>query len=209
MSKSSSKGTAEAASQAQPAQKYYSTREAAAMLGLAPNTIGAMIESGTLKAWKTSGGHRRIMAESLEEVLRSARGGDRGARSTLHVLIVEDDKNLLELYKKKIAGWRLPVTVSVASNGIEALLGIAQAVPDLLITDIAMSQMDGIEMIRVIRAKDAYRDMDIIAVTGLKSEDLDKRGGLPAGVTHFDKPIPFDQLQGFIKACILHRRVSA
>lgn len=52
-------------------QEFYSTREAAVKLGLSLGTVQKMVEIGALSAWKTSGGHRRVLASSLEDYIRS------------------------------------------------------------------------------------------------------------------------------------------
>ncbi len=49
---------------------YYSTREAAELLGVAVSTIQLWTKGGLLKAWTTGGGHRRIALRSVEEMLR-------------------------------------------------------------------------------------------------------------------------------------------
>ena len=51
-------------------QQYLSTRQSAKILQVSLGTVQKMVEMGELVAWKTRGGHRRILASSLQQQLR-------------------------------------------------------------------------------------------------------------------------------------------
>ena len=190
---------------------YCTTRQAAEMLGLSLGTVQQMAESGALSAWKTAGGHRRVSIASVKEHL-ARRGAPIPQEATksasFSLLIAEDDQSLQKVYAIAISSWKLPIAVEFVSNGFEGLLKIGQQAPDLLILDLMMPGLDGFEMIRVLRANPALSDMDIIVVTGMSVEDVAARGGLPADITVFDKPIPFHQLHGFIQAKLVQYQRS-
>ncbi|MDO9284716.1 MAG: response regulator [Aquabacterium sp.] len=187
-----------------------STREAAEQLGVALRTVQLWVESGVLPAWKTAGGHRRISRVAVERLIserRAALSGDpasaapadaTGAR--LQVMVVEDEPELLRLFTMVIAGWDLPIDVTPAVNGFEALLRLGQHCPDLLVTDLNMPGMDGFKMIASLRGVGpAYDDMEIVVVTALSEGDIERRGGLPANVRVFHKPVPFDELEALVR----------
>ena len=44
--------------------------------------------------------------------------------------------------------------------------------------------------------------MDIIVVTGMPKDEIERSGGLPTGVTVFNKPVSFETLQGYVNAKI-------
>ena len=193
------------------ADEYCTTRQAAEMLGLSLGTVQQMVESGALAAWKTGGGHRRVSVASVKEHLRrrgTSSSSPRAPAAELSVLIAEDDPILQKLYQITLANWRLPVTVQIVSNGFEGLVQIGQQAPDILILDLMMPGMDGFEMIRTLRANPALSAMDIIVVTGMSPDSVADRGGLPADVTLFGKPIPFHQLHGYLQAKLVHRQRS-
>jgi excisionase family DNA binding protein len=52
-----------------PDDAYLSTREAAELLGISLRTAQLWVENGVLLAWKTSGGHRRILRKSVDALL--------------------------------------------------------------------------------------------------------------------------------------------
>ena len=96
--------------------EFCSTREAASLLGVSLRTAQLWVESGVLRAWKTAGGHRRILKSSIDAILRERERAVEGATKAggFRILVVEDDPDLLKLYRLHIAGWGLPVTL--ASN---------------------------------------------------------------------------------------------
>ncbi len=75
------------------------------------------------------------------------------------------------------------VTVT-ADNGIDALEKLATNPGDLVLTDLNMPQMDGIELVKNIRANEVYEGLPIIMIT-TESGELDKETAFEAGVTAF------------------------
>lgn len=188
-----------------------STREAAEKLGVALRTVQLWVESGVLPAWKTAGGHRRISRAAVERLIGERQAALLGApvvvatdgsaaAPRLRVMVVEDEPETLRLFSMVIKRWDLPVEVMPAANGFEALLGLGQQCPDLLVTDLNMPGMDGFKMIRSLRAAgSAFDGMQIVVVTALDEADIASRGGLPANVRVFHKPVPFDELEAVVR----------
>ena len=77
-----------------------------------------------------------------------------GKCNVLDVLIVDDDPNTRELLRAVLEP--LEHNVSEASNGREAVRSVERHEPDLMIVDILMPEMDGLETIRFLRRK-GYR----------------------------------------------------
>jgi CheY-like chemotaxis protein len=138
------------------------------------------------------------------------------AREGIDVLIAEDNVDLQRLYQKSISSWALPISIRTVANGIDGLLNIGLRPPDILIVDLLMPGVDGFEMIHRIRMNAELDDMDIIVVTGMDRDEIQKRGGLPDTVTVYQKPIPFTvyqkpipftDLRGYLQAKLAqHRR---
>lgn len=198
---------------AKPEREYCSTSDAAHMLGVSLGTVQQMVENGLLEAWKTAGGHRRIRISSVEAFLRKRQMGSLAPApaANLYVLVAEDDRLMQALYEKTFATWEVPVTVKVVASGFEGLVEIGRQVPDLLVADLVMPDLDGFAMIRRLRADPKLAHMDIIVVTGLTHEDIDEQGGLPDDVIIYGKPIPFRELKGYIQAKLvqMQRRARA
>jgi len=192
------------------AKEFYSTAEAAKILGVSHRTIQLWVEAGTLQAWKTAGGHRRITATSVEKLLegrRVALSPDRGASAAAaanttprqyKVLIVDDDATLLRLYELEIGGWGLPLQLIKAGDGFDALLKIGEHNPDLLISDLSMPGMDGFRMVNSLRSNPKQRHLSIIIISGLDRSTISSLG-LPADIPVYSKPVPFAQLRSAVE----------
>ncbi len=181
--------------------EFYSTREAAERLGLSLGTVQKMVETGALGAWKTAGGHRRVIASSVTSYINARESNIRSARNQqLSVLVVEDDTEIQKLYTLKVAEWDLNIKLHVVGDGLTALLYIAKHHPDLVIADLRMHGLDGFEMIHTLHNDSSFDEMDIVVVTGMHKDEIASRGGLPKGMTVLAKPISFSTLEGYVKA---------
>ncbi len=182
-------------------EKYLSTREAAARLGVALSTVQAWVESGVLPAWKTAGGHRRISINAIEEIRlrQQAVLGTTPAPEIIKVLVVEDDPVPRELYRLQFAEWQLPVQLLTAENGFEGLILIGRHSPNLIITDLSMPEMDGFKMIRNLKTQSAAPNALLIVVTALTASEIEAHGGLPPDIPVYPKPIPFAALRALVE----------
>ncbi len=188
-----------------------STREAAEKLGVALRTVQLWVEGGVLPAWKTAGGHRRISRLAVDRLISERTAALAGISlppvapapvtgARLQLMVVEDEPELLRLFTMVIQAWDLPLVVTTAANGFEALLLMGQQCPDLLVTDLHMPGMDGFKMINSLRGvSPAFDEMEIVVVTALAPEEISHRGGLPPGVRVFHKPVPFDELETLVR----------
>jgi excisionase family DNA binding protein len=190
-------------------KSFCTTREAATQLGVSVGTVQLWVESGLLQAWKTAGGHRRVLRDSVESLLhRKAAPLAQPAQTVepvsvtkrLRVMVVEDDPSLLRLYKTQIARWPMPTDVTLLDNAISAMLHIGRGGPDLLISDLHMPGMDGFGMLEVLHKAPEMAYTKVVVVTGLDTHDVFARGGLPPGVDVLSKPIPFARLLGIAQS---------
>lgn len=182
-------------------EKYLSTREAAARLGVALSTVQAWVESGVLPAWKTAGGHRRIAINAIEEIRlrQQAVLGTTPEAEIIKVLVVEDDPIPRELYRLQFDEWQLPVQLLTAENGFEGLILIGRHSPNLIITDLSMPEMDGFKMIRNLKMQSAAPNALLIVVTALTASEIEAHGGLPPDIPVYPKPIPFAALRALVE----------
>jgi excisionase family DNA binding protein len=189
------------------AEPYIGTKEAAALLGVSVSTIQKMVEAGTLRAWKTQGGHRRISANSVTSLKRSGMAsptGDNNGR--LQVLVVEDNATMIKAYTKALSEWGSGVNLYFAGDGAAALLAIAQRRPDLVITDLAMEPFDGFHLIKTLRGSSDLAETAILVVTGLSDEEIKARGGLDDATLCYRKPLSFQRLGGYIDGLMQARQ---
>lgn len=175
---------------------YFSTQEAANLLGVSVRTVQLWVENGVLIAWKTPGGHRRILRSSVQQVIseRQKVTGIEKSPSRFRVVIVEDDPDLSELLKLSISQFSQEIEVLQARDGFEGLMLIGQAKPSLVITDLNMPGMDGFRMIRAIDSGESETP-EFIVITALSPQDIRDKGGLPEGLTVLEKPISIARLE--------------
>ena len=182
---------------------FYTTREAARLLGISLRTAQVWCEQNLLEAWKTEGGHRRISADSVRRLMEQRQGerypGSIAQKvvepSVLRLLVVEDDVAMTRLYRARIATWPFRTQLTCLNNCYEALVEIGSDRPHLLISDLRLPGLDGFDMLRAICRLESLADMEIAAVTGLSVSEIDQRGGLPARIHYFAKPIDFFALE--------------
>jgi CheY-like chemotaxis protein len=114
------------------------------------------------------------------------------------ILVVEDDvRNIFALSSvlEPLGG-----TIMIARNGREALHRLAsKPKPDIVLMDIMMPEMDGIEAMQEIRKQPELRDLPIIALTAKAMPD-DQQRCLAAGANDYiTKPIDVDKLVSLIR----------
>ena len=179
---------------------HCTSKQAASMLEVTTRTIQLWSESGILKAWKTAGGHRRFNLEEIEAFKAQLKKdtNDSADQRLTRVLVIEDEPDLIMLYKMTIEGWDLPIILKTATDGFEGLIQIGSWKPDIVITDIQMPNVNGIHMLKALSKLESFNDMVIMAVSGLSKAEIEKKGGLPEGIPIFTKPIPFDQIENII-----------
>lgn len=186
---------------------YVSTREAADLLGISLRTAQLWVESGVLLAWKTSGGHRRILRKSVDALLAErARQASSGSTPTagkagLKVVVVEDDQDLLRLIELSLTDLPQNIEVRSAKDGFAGLVLIGQFLPDLVIADLNMPGMDGFRMINSLIGSE-FAPAKIIVSTALSPADIELKGGLPESIEILQKPYSLELLeQRVLKLC--------
>ncbi len=122
------------------------------------------------------------------------------------MLVVEDEARLartIELY----LGPR-GFTVQIASNGEEALERIAEARPDVIVTDIMMPVMDGYTLCRRLRADPATCAIPVLFLTA-KDDDRDRVRGFKMGADDcLAKPCDLAELHTRVKALLARATVT-
>lgn len=181
-------------------KKLVSSSEAAKLLNVSLRTVQLWVEKGVLTAWKTPGGHRRISLESVQKMLHEQDVQAGFITEKLKVLIVEDDAQQRKLYSKFFTKWSLPVEVSLVEDGFQGLMKVGADKPDLLITDLMMPSMDGIQMINAIRENDENHDLKIIVITALDKDAEEVVRLRSENITVMHKPLSFDDLKRAVEA---------
>ena len=177
-----------------------STREAAEALGICVRTAQLWVEQGRLRAWKTPGGHRRILRESVNAELRAREKECGGGAPIFDVLIVEDERIQRQILQAKVAGVSADISVRTAYNGVEGLIKMGERQPQILVTDLTMPGVDGFQLLSTLTTSPLVKPMQVIVVTAMNDEEIQEKGGLPEGVVLFHNPVPIPDLLAVIRA---------
>ena len=122
--------------------------------------------------------------------------------STGYVLVVEDDAAIRNLVTTALKLHDL--AYDVAENGSQALLKAVSRTPDVIVLDLGLPDMDGVEIIRNVRS---WSEVPIIVVSA-RQEDADKVGALDAGADDYlTKPFSVDEFLARIRVAL--RRSTA
>lgn len=174
---------------------YLTPTEAAALLMVAPVTLRAWAAKGLLRAQTTAGGHRRFLRRDLERFAR-----DRGLRlsdnipdsSELRVLIVDDDR-LFADFLVEFLGGRGAEAVAVY-DGFAAGRRVESFAPDVVLLDLMMPGMNGVEVCRQLKGEKATRHIRVVAMTGYVDGE-EKDAVLRAGAELcLAKPLDYEAL---------------
>ncbi|MBI4567808.1 MAG: response regulator [Planctomycetes bacterium] len=179
-------------------KEYYSTSEVAEMVNLHRNTIILAIRNAKLPASKTPGGHSRIARKDLVEFAASRNlpinfelfptvtNGDK-------VLVVDDDDLVISVITRALKGFGY--RTAIASTGYEVGFAIRDFAPDVVLLDINLPDINGIEVCKKIRADESRSRIKIIAISA--SNDQAAIDAISeAGADDFmPKPISMEQMR--------------
>lgn len=115
-----------------------------------------------------------------------------------NVLIVEDSKairTLIRIALEEAGG----IFAAEVTNGFEALRALPTRRFDLIITDINMPDINGLELINFVKTNPSYRDIPLIIVTTEKTEEDKKRGLALGAAAYIAKPFEKNDLIALVK----------
>jgi DNA-binding response OmpR family regulator len=121
-----------------------------------------------------------------------------------HILVLEDQPETQVLLTKQLnaAGYR----VTIAADGLEGLMKLEQITPDLIIIDILMPKLNGLDFARAVRSQDATRAIPTIFLTA-KDDPQSMVDGINAGARYYvTKPFDMGDLIKKIARILQSRR---
>jgi putative two-component system response regulator len=102
------------------------------------------------------------------------------------VLIVDDEPGNIKILSNVLAG---DYALSVATSGAQALKIAQVQLPDIVLLDMVMPEMDGIQVCEALKASEATRDIPVIFVTSMSDTANEERGLESGAVDYISKPI--------------------
>jgi two-component system, OmpR family, response regulator len=124
---------------------------------------------------------------------------------THRLLVVEDDRNIAELVRIwfEPLGWN----IAVSSNGIQALVQVARFHPDVVLLDVMLPGLNGLEVLRRIKLE--HSDLPVILATARDSNE-EQKAALAAGADEYVvKPWSLSRLEQRIRELAIGRHPAA
>jgi len=194
-----------------------SVNKASQYCKVAPQTIVNWINIGKLKAYRTAGGHRRILKSDLDEFLdryhmpsfeSSSFTPAKKKTGATKILVVDDDPVIVETIMAALAEDPHNYEVASAADGFEAGLQVSRFNPDLLILDIRMPNIDGYEVCRTLKKSNYTKHIKIIVLSAFLDEENTGKLLKSGADLCFSKPFPLDMLKQEIERILFTQTIS-
>jgi DNA-binding response OmpR family regulator len=119
----------------------------------------------------------------------------------IKLLLVDDETEFLDTLVDRLD--LRDLKTDVAYNGKEALSAVEEEEPDVIVLDVKMPEMDGIEVLR--RIKKAYPHVEVIILTGHGNEQDEQRARELGAFDYLKKPADLETLMGRIRGAFKQR----
>ncbi|CAH5763500.1 Transcriptional regulatory protein ZraR [Klebsiella oxytoca] len=120
------------------------------------------------------------------------------------ILVVDDDISHCTILQALLRGWGY--RVALAYNGVQALEQVREKVLDLVLCDIRMAEMDGIETLKEIKTLNP--SIPVLIMTAYSSVDTAVEALKSGALDYLIKPLDFDKLQQTLSEALAHTRLS-
>jgi len=158
-------------------EKIFTSVDVARLINVHVTSVANWIRQGILQSYRTPGGHNRITRSALLKFLNEqkipipeALAGDR-----FRVLVVDDDAKVARLIADALTDESDTYEVTTVGNGIEALLAIGKELPDLIVLDLFMPELDGFEVCKRIKENPERSHLRILGISGETDSGVGER----------------------------------
>lgn len=186
--------------QENPSKPTCSTRDAAELLGISVRTAQLWVEEGRLSAWKTPGGHRRILRASVDKILAEQQSVGIGQVFQAGILVLDDVPERRQALRGGLAEVLPECVVSSATDAFDGLIRIGECPPAVLITDVSLGGLDGFRMLGALGRSRQTQFTLVIVLTPDEATRSEARGQLPPAVVLMVRPVDCGELAALIRA---------
>jgi signal transduction histidine kinase/serine phosphatase RsbU (regulator of sigma subunit)/FixJ family two-component response regulator len=145
----------------------------------------------------TAIGAEPFVQEALRWMPEAPDDGRPSADGRPAILVVDDNADM-RAYLRRVLGdrWR----VDVAADGLTALRRLREGDHDLLVADVMMPGMDGLELVRAVRGDQRTRELPVILLSARAGEDASLQGLQTGADDYLEKPFTAADLRGRVEA---------
>lgn len=184
--------------------RNYSTFAIARLLNVDPGSVANWMDQGLLKSHRTPGGHRRATEDALIQFLREHKMPipPELKAEAAKILIVDDEESVAKMIGKAVQASQPDHDILIATDGFKAGTIIATQKPAVVVLDLRMPGMDGYEVCKQIKADQATKHIEVIAVTAYHSQEVEKKILDCGARICLSKPLDMDVLFKELEACL-------
>lgn len=179
------------------ADSLLTSHQAGSLIQVNPSSINKWVKEGRIPAFRTPGGHRRIRAGDLVAFLTTHNmpvPRTLSPASRQRLLIVDDDAKQLASLERVLKPYANRIDVALCNNGIEALVKVGSFRPHMIVLDVYMPHLDGLEVCRKLRANPETESIDVIMATAQLTPELEKKAQEAGARRVTSKPLHVDLL---------------
>jgi excisionase family DNA binding protein len=185
-------------------KKFLKTFEASRYLGVSRSSLTNWVKQGLLGSGLTPGGHYRFTVTELDsfaekrglKIPRKITGGE-----SARILIIDDDIQFRDFVREAMEAFS-DYELKEAKDGMEGALLVGTWKPDLVIVDLRMPNMNGIEFCRLLKQKEETSEISIIIASAYLSPEA-KSEIQEIGVdVVLDKPVRLASLAMALTKCV-------
>jgi excisionase family DNA binding protein len=177
-----------------------STRDAARLLGISVRTAQLWVEEGRLQAWKTPGGHRRILVGSVDRLLLEQRCVGIHTPVPFGMLLVMDDETERHALQG-VLGELLPECLVTSTDcPYDGLLRVGEMAPDVFIVDWRIGGLDAARMAHALLGRARKQRMLVVVLVASDAARDEARAHLPEAAVLLKAPADGDGLAVTVRA---------
>lgn len=121
----------------------------------------------------------------------------------MNIVIVDDDANFIDTLEDGLKLKNVDAEITVAKSAREAMSFLGKISPTLIILDVQLPDMHGVEFLRVIRESSRLKNVPVVFISAKYTEPADRSEAMLAGASaFFSKPVDIDDLWKEIKYLI-------
>lgn len=185
-------------------KKTFTTHQAANLCETTVPSIQRWVDQGKIKSYSTPGGHRRILRDDLFDFMESHNMPipKRELSDETKVLIVDDDPEFRKSIVDMLNSEYLDFDVAVAKDGFDAGMMVWQFMPDILLLDLIMPNIDGFEVCKKLKGEVLTKNVKILVITAYDDPDMIKKAYKCGADKVLIKPIVLKNLLKDINALV-------
>lgn len=184
------------------ADSLLTSYQVGSLLQVNPSSVNKWVKDGRIPAFRTPGGHRRIRAADLVSFLKSHQmpvptSLANAARKRL--LVVDDDPKQLESLQRVFKPYASRLEVLLVDNGIDALVQLGAFKPHVVILDVFMPNLDGVEVCRRLKDMGDTTNINVIVTSAQLTPEIEAKAKEAGATLCLPKPLNIQEILAMLQ----------